>query len=305
MRCIICDLEKEESKEHIIPEVMGNSKLVTYKVCKKCNNLLGSKVDCYLTDYIVNKIIRKSLGLLGKDEKEIKIFPSTLTDEHGEKYLVEDDIPKKSAKVVVENGILRIEAASLEDGLSIAKKRLKRMGKSQKEIEEILSTYKIGEKLEKQPTFVIPADINKARYLLAGIKIAYEYTCELFGEEYLEDEIANIFRKELYIASITDKKNIEKCIDYDRIRQYASLPLKHSMELKSQIKPILDLLQPKARHVIILHDSADHKMICEVFLCFMDFMSFTICVSEDATKYLKNNKVRSCVVLENEQLIEM
>lgn len=77
------------------------------------------------------------------------------------------------------------------------------------------------------------------------------------------------------------------------------------MELKSQIKPILDLLQPKARHVIILHDSADHKMICEVFLCFMDFMSFTICVSEDATKYLKNNKVRSCVVLENEQLIEM
>lgn len=305
MRCIICDLEKEESKEHIIPESMGNSKLVTYKVCKKCNNLLGSKVDCYLTDYIVNKFIRKSLGLLGKDEKEIKIFPSTLTDEHGEKYLMEDDIPKKSAKVVVENGILHIEAASLEEGLSIAKKRLKRMGKSQIEIEEILSSYKIGEKQEMQPTFAIPADINKARYLLAGIKIAYEYTCELFGEEYLEDEIANVFRGELYKASIADKKSIEKCIDYDRIRQYASLPLEPSLELKSQIKPILDRLQPKARHVIILHDSADHKMVCEVFLCFMDFMSFTICVSEDATKYLKNNKVRICVVLEDEQLIEM
>ena len=202
MRCIICDLEKDGSKEHIIPEAMGNSKLVTYKVCEQCNNLLGSKADSYLTDYIVNKIIRKSLGLLGKKEKEIKIFPSTLTDEHGEKYLIEDDFPKKSAKVEVENGILHIEAASLEEGLLIAVKRLKRMGKSQKEIEEILNTYKLGEKQKKQPTFAIPADLNKARYLLAGIKIAYEYTCELFGEEYLEDEIAKVFRGELYKTSI-------------------------------------------------------------------------------------------------------
>lgn len=305
MRCIICNLEKEKSKEHIIPEAMGNSKLITYKVCEKCNNLLGSKVDSYLTNYIVNKIIRKSLGLMGKDEKAIKIFPSTLIDAHGEKYLMEEDFPKKSAKVEIKNGILRIEAASLEEGLSIAEKRLKRMGKSEKEIEEMLGTYKLGKKQEEQPAFEIPADINKARYLLAGIKIAYEYTCELLGDEYLEDEIAKIFREELYKASIADKKSIEGCIDYNRIRQYASLPIEPTIELKNKIKPMLDLLQPKARHVIILHDSADHKMICEVFLCFMDFMSFTICVSEDAAKYLKSDTVHLCVVLEDEQLIKM
>ena len=46
-------------------------------------------------------------------------------------------------------------------------------------------------------------------------------------------------------------------------------------------------------------------MICEVFLCFIDFMSFTICVSKDATQYLGNNKVKICVVLENDQLIEV
>ena len=45
MRCIICDSEKDGSKEHIIPEAMGNSKLITYKVCEECNNKLGSKVD--------------------------------------------------------------------------------------------------------------------------------------------------------------------------------------------------------------------------------------------------------------------
>lgn len=47
MRCVICDLEKDGSKEHIIPEAMGNSKLITYKVCEECNNKLGSKVDKY------------------------------------------------------------------------------------------------------------------------------------------------------------------------------------------------------------------------------------------------------------------
>ena len=56
MRCIICDLEKDESKEHIIPEAMGNSKLITYKVCEECNNKLGSKVDKYLTDYILGML---------------------------------------------------------------------------------------------------------------------------------------------------------------------------------------------------------------------------------------------------------
>lgn len=101
-----------------------------------------------------------------------------------------------------------------------------------------------------------------------------------------------------------DKKDKE-CVDYKIIKQYASLPVKASIELKNSIKPILDTLQPKARHVIILHDSADHKMICEVFLCFMDFMSFTICVSEDAIKYLGDKGVRICVVLEDEQLIDM
>ena len=304
MRCIICDLENDGSKEHIIPEAMGNSKLVTYKVCEKCNNKLGSKVDKYLTDYIITKIIRKNLGFLGKEEKEIKIFPSILTDEKGEQYLFREDIPRKKALVETRDGVLHIEAESLEESLKIARKRLERMGKSEEEIHEILNTYRIGEKKNVQPTFSIPADIDMSRYLLAGIKIAYEYTCELFGESYSEDKVAKILRNQLYQASIADKKDKE-CVDYKIIKQYASLPVKASIELKNSIKPILDTLQPKARHVIILHDSADHKMICEVFLCFMDFMSFTICVSEDAIKYLGDKGVRICVVLEDEQLIDM
>lgn len=113
MRCVICDLEKDGAKEHIIPEAMGNSKLITYKVCEECNNKLGSKVDKYLTDYIITKIIRKNLGFLGKDEKKIKIFPSILPDDKGEEYLFREDIPKKKALVEICNGVLHIEAESL------------------------------------------------------------------------------------------------------------------------------------------------------------------------------------------------
>lgn len=304
MRCIICDLEKEGSKEHIIPEAMGNSSLVTYKVCEECNNMLGSKVDCYLTDYIINKIVRKNLGFLGKEEKEIKIFPSTLIDENGDEYLMRGDIPKRKANIEINDGVLHIEAENLAEGLVIAKKRLLRMGKSQEEVNNILSEYKIGKTQCMQPTFKIPADIDMSRYLLSGIKIAYEYACELLGESYLDDDIAKIFRKELYKASRADKKDMD-CIDYMRIKQYASLPLNESIQLKRLMQPILDMLQPKARHVIILHDSADHKMICEVLLCFLDFMSFTVCVSNDATQYLNNNEVKISVVLEDEQVITL
>ena len=69
MRCIICDSEKDGSKEHIIPEAMGNSKLITYKVCEECNNKLGSKVDKYLTDYIITKIIRNFISDFGSIPK--------------------------------------------------------------------------------------------------------------------------------------------------------------------------------------------------------------------------------------------
>lgn len=52
--CIICGKAFENSNtvrslEHIIPEALENKKLITYNVCKTCNNALGAFVDSYLT----------------------------------------------------------------------------------------------------------------------------------------------------------------------------------------------------------------------------------------------------------------
>ena len=304
MRCIICGQEKPGSKEHIIPEALGNSKLITYKVCKECNNRLGSKVDSYFLDHILTKMVRKNHGLKDRSGKPIKIFPDELTTKDGEQYLVRDDIPEKKPLVEMKDGVLHIETSDREKGLGIAKKVLERLGKSKEEISEALSTCEVGKRQNADVTFMVPANIDKARYLLAGIKIAYEYACETLGEEYYADSVAEILREQLYRASISDHPD-EEIGDYERITKYAGLMIKPSIELKHTLEARLGLLKPAARHMVTLHGSADNKLICEIFLFLEDFMSYTVCVSENATKYLKDNAAKICIVLENEELISI
>ena len=74
MKCIICRQEKEESDEHIIPEALGNKKLITRRVCKECNNKLGTKVDDYLMNHPIVKLVRTNEKLYGKSGKDIKFF---------------------------------------------------------------------------------------------------------------------------------------------------------------------------------------------------------------------------------------
>lgn len=62
---------------------MGNKSFITYKVCERCNNQLGAYVDNYLTDHVLIKMKRKNMKLFGKGKKDVKIFPSCLTDING------------------------------------------------------------------------------------------------------------------------------------------------------------------------------------------------------------------------------
>lgn len=299
MRCIICGLEKNVSKEHIIPEAMGNKKFVTYKVCESCNNRLGTNVDSYLTDYIVIKLIRKELGLLGKDEKEIKVFPSSASDTNGEKFVFRNDAPLKPPKVELKGNILHIEAKTIEEGIKLAKKKLERCGYTDENIEQIVKSYKEKESKRYKPTFQIEANIDKGRYLLAGIKIAYEFACEVLDDTYFDDNIAEKLRNELYKVSKFDKNELSTCVDYFTIKKYAILLAKESMKMKSIVESLINKFNPPARHICILHDSADNELICDVILLFENMMSFTILLSEDAAKYKMKGEFKVAVVLEN------
>lgn len=305
MRCIICGLQKDASEEHIIPEAMGNKKFVTYKVCKDCNNKLGSNVDNYLTDYIVIKMVRKELGLLGKDENEIKIFPSSASDTSGEKYVFRNDVPSIIPKVKLNEDILHVEAENVEAGIKLAKKKLERCGFTDEKIEEIIKSYKKKESKSHKPTFQIEANIDKGRYLLAGIKIAYEFACEVLDDTYFNDNIAKTFREELYKVAYLDKNKISTNVDYHKIKKYATLLQKESKEMMKNIEPFLNNITPPPRHICLLHDSADHKLICQVILLFKDMMSFTVMMSKDATKYNMNGNCKVAVVLENGNVISL
>lgn len=303
MRCIICGLEKDASKEHIIPEAMGNKKFITYKVCESCNNKLGTNVDSYLTDYIVIKLIRKELGLLGKDEKEIKVFPSSASDINGEKFVFRNDVPCKPPKVELKENILHIEAETIEEGIKLAKKKLERCGYTEEKIEEIVQSYKKKESKRYKPTFEIEANIDKGRYLLAGIKIAYEFACEVLDDMYFNDNIAEIFRNELYKASEADKNEISTCIDYFTIKKYSILLAKESMKMKSIVESLKNKFIPPVRHICILHDSEANELICDVILLFENRMSFTILLSEDAAKYKMKDEYKVAAVLEDGDVI--
>lgn len=89
MKCIICKKEELESEEHIIPEALGNKKLITKRVCAHCNNKLGTNVDNYLTNHTWVKILRIKNKVLGKKGKDIKFFSGVETDINtGQKYYI-------------------------------------------------------------------------------------------------------------------------------------------------------------------------------------------------------------------------
>lgn len=302
MRCIICGLEKEASKEHIIPEAMGNKKFVTYKVCQECNNKLGTNVDNYLTDYIITKMIRKDLGVLGKEEKEIKIFPSSASDINGENFVFRNDVPSITPKVEMKDNVLHIEAETFKEAYKLVQKKLERCGYTNEKIKEILKNSKENA-VKRQPVFQISADIDVRRYLLAGIKIAYEFACEVLDDIYFDDYIAKIFRKELYKAVNSNRNTLSTSVDYCTIKKYAAVIPKEAIEIKEKVKHHMNDLTPPGRHMCLLHSSVDNKLICQVILFLENIMSFTVILSKDAAKYKMNGKYKFAIVLENGDVI--
>ena len=133
MKCIICRQEKEESDEHIIPEALGNKKLITRRVCKECNNKLGTKVDDYLMNHPIVKLVRTNEKLYGKSGKDIKFFSGFEIDEKtGLKYDMKSGKPILQPRIVSDNdGHIRIEAANVERAL---------YGKVREDVREILNT---------------------------------------------------------------------------------------------------------------------------------------------------------------------
>lgn len=67
--CIFCGLQKNQSKEHVIPQSLGGN-LVIYDVCIDCNSILGSVAD---SEFDRNSYIAAAYKKLGWQEELKKI----------------------------------------------------------------------------------------------------------------------------------------------------------------------------------------------------------------------------------------
>lgn len=301
VQCIICGNERESSIEHIIPEALGNKKMTTKKVCEVCNNKLGTYVDNYLTDYILVKMERDNRGLVGNRDK-VNVFPAVLEDTKGDKYDMTGEKPVfQPVYKKTEEGVV-VQAETIEDAMDMMRKRLEREGKAPEQIDTILSKACVKTHKIEQPEFSIPADLDLARYYLAAMKIAYEYANEKLGEKYYNDSLAKKIRNELYKATLVKNKS-EINPDFEILKRNVTLAFESTNTAFDEMKKDLESFPVKVLHVVMLNGSADNKLICQIFLCWQRFMSFVVCVSENADSYLNEENMYIDLVYENGEVL--
>lgn len=303
MRCIICGEDKTASKEHIIPEALGNTKFVTYKVCEECNNKLGTNVDSYITNYFLVKLIRKDKGYYGKGKQDIKLFPGALADENGKKHSFQEDKPSIISNYTVNDSKYTFEAKNKEETVLLAKKVLAKQGVSDEEIEKLISGMEFRETSKQSPTFSMNIDLELDRFLLSGAKVAYEYANEILGEEYYKDEVAQILREMLYKAAYSNKNKINECIEYDLLCKYVKLSDKECNDLLESIQNILSSSTLDIRHICVISDSYDGKLVCYLYLMLEAITTFIVLLSHDSSLYNFVKKSKKIIIFGNHDVL--
>ncbi len=313
--CIICGkpfdyIDVIPSPEHIIPRALGNKQIITYCVCEKCNNGLGTVVDSYLTDHIFVKMIRRQK--LKKDE-DIQLFDSKLKDKNsGREFFVYNDHAEIIPKVIEVSELddesiqLRVDAANLDEGIRLARKKIKRLHPdwTDNKIDEMLSregAIKTGTAEKLHPTLQQIADMDKPRWMLECIKMAYEYACERLGTAYTKDDVAVKYRNWLYEAvqgkkEYTNQEYMElnkHCNVFDN-RAFAQLSKTLVFEHIEKPQYILEMLMDR-----------ENKLICAVRILDEDLLTFTVLLSKDALKYLCKDAVRATLVFEDGKRLDI
>lgn len=196
MRCIIC--RKEEIKgtdEHIIPDSLGG-KLYYNNVCKKCNSLLGDKIDNYLTNSILVAFNRDRYNISGKKKKNFSWYDiMKFKTENGKKIKVRKDENKKLKYEIIEkieeNGKITFIGESREKLYKMTKECLERLGMNINEVEIREET------IEKKIVLIGEKKENIYKIDLALLKICFEFLMSK-EEKYIEDEKGKKISKLFY-----------------------------------------------------------------------------------------------------------
>jgi len=192
--CIICNKVKDEklfTDEHIIPLSLGNRNLII-KVCKQCNDKMGSTIDNGLVNNGLSKFYRYSNGIKGQSGKVPNPFATGGVTSLGKKFFIDG------------NGKPHYVPSKYEDAQKIIfrddteEKVKETFNKWRKRNGDVAISHSIIVKLCEKFPYEKEIEINCQEIEFAMIKIAYEFMYMEYGAEYLNDKIGKRLRKIIY-----------------------------------------------------------------------------------------------------------
>lgn len=203
MRCIICLIEQPPSEEHIFPESIGGS-LVTQRVCKPCNDLLGANADAPLVNSLPVRMARNLHKIKGGSEKLPEVFGEGVLDDETEQRVRVTTDPNTGAIDVrlhpkITSGTkgdeIRIDARDIHRLPTIVARLRKRRGLPELTDEqlqdEIARLMSVAERGQITGVPVKHSKLVDTREFARGLaKIAYQLGHRYLGEAYLEDPVA-------------------------------------------------------------------------------------------------------------------
>lgn len=197
-KCIICNNSNAEfTLEHIIPFALGNKTFSLNNVCKKCNSLIGEKIDVHSTNNILAELMRMDKKIPGHSGKVPFPFAKGQTDDGFNVKLSVDMKPTIEPKVSKDGNEYRIVASSHDEAITIAEKIFKRKCKtplSKSDIDNILS--KTAKK--EHPIINYNFEVNFNMLKLEVIKIVFETIVYKLGTPCLQDPVVKKLQDIIY-----------------------------------------------------------------------------------------------------------
>lgn len=222
-KCIICDKEIiDKSIEHILPDSLGGI-LTLDKVCKKCNEEIGSSIDSKMLNDDLISIIRDNLKIKNKDgnlidlskhfsnkfydceTNEKGIFKIQNLDGQNRVYVIEPNKDKSKIKFLG-NTVFFDDISDIDLLVNTVSKKAKSDGCETFNKNEFKANiiknfpYKL-----KKKTFQAKAFANKNNYIPEIVKIIYETLYYKYEQKFLNTKFAKFLKDRLNLL----KDNVE------------------------------------------------------------------------------------------------
>jgi hypothetical protein len=205
-KCVICLSQPPDSREHIIPVILGGQ-LQAKILCTKCNSDLGSSLVSSVKKAVT---IRFAIEHLHKDIPEI--YEAII---EGQEYVIKN-IKGDSVEAIIKNGDIWVKGRQLEDGSLIMdtseakksiNKMLERSSHSNEERNALLSNFD-----DIPENIIVPVTDE-----ISVVKWSFEKIQPKLSEPFIDKRAATLMAYEFLALCIGDWIYLDR---FDPIRNF-------------------------------------------------------------------------------------